>query len=78
MNRAVQLVKSLPKPYDAMIAKLEADRRRLAAVEEVDGRRSDVAWVASTDVPARAAMIPARRSRAVWLVYAVAERMPGA
>jgi len=58
--------------YDAMIAKLEADRRRLAAVEDVDGRRSDVAWVASTDVPARAAVRPARRCRAVWLVCAVA------
>ena len=58
--------------YGAIVAKLEADRRRPAAIEDVDGRRSDVAWVASTDVPAHAAVRPARRSNAVWLAYAVA------
>ncbi len=54
--------------YPAMVARLEAERRRPAA-DEGDAPGSDVAWVAPTELRP---LPRAPRSRAVWLAYAIA------
>jgi hypothetical protein len=57
--------------YDAVVAMLERQSASVAGDHDEEEPRSNVAWVASTATPS-AATPPAKRSRAVWIAYAIA------